>query len=76
MRNQEADNLGWEVVGGARGGSCRGLVRFSCGPEDGARQLPPKSRKLVMVLKGYCRDRYFKDAGGVGSYKMKLDGRN
>jgi hypothetical protein len=42
----------------------------------GAGQLHPKSRKLVMVLKGCCHDSYFTDAGGVGSYKTRLDGRN
>lgn len=66
-------------MGRARGGSCRGLVRVSCGPEDGAGaggvQLHPKNRKLVMVLKRYCHERCFTDAGGVGSYKTRLDGR-
>lgn len=40
-------------------------VHCSCGPEDAdewGEGLHPQNRKLVIVFKGSCHDRYFNDA--------------
>lgn len=47
-------------------------VSCSCGPEDEdewGEGLHPKNRRLVMVFKGFCHDRYFNDAG-------RMDGKS